>query len=342
METLRIQHDGDSAEFSLFGGQLLRWQAGGRERLFLSPRAVFDGRAAIRGGVPVIFPQFNARGPFARHGFARTQGWQLREHQADRLLLELTDPEATRAQWPHRFALRLRATIERDALTLALEVESLDARAFEFSCALHSYFACALGQTRVRGLADCGFEEDGDWHPPSGQAALFPAPPLDRIYRGAAVTPPAECSPANPIDAALSLNPSSPRGRGPSASMTETDLPWAPAFAGATRDAGSQTLWLECGDRTLAIESAGFADWVVWNPGRDGAAALTDLGADCSESFLCIEPGRIFEPIRLESGERWTGALRMRVADALGAIERSQSTTTGTAMAGSKPQHRSA
>ena len=313
METLRIQHEGSSAEFSLFGGQLLRWQAGGRERLFLSPRAVLDGSAAIRGGVPVIFPQFNARGPFARHGFARTQRWQLREQEADRLLLELTDSDATQALWPHRFALRLRARIERDALTLALEVESLDARAFEFSCALHSYFACAVEQARVLGLADCGFEESGDWQPATGQPALIPSPPLDRIYRGPAATAPADCGPANPFAAALSSNVLPPGGRGASASTTEASLPWAPAFAGATRDAGSQALRLECGAQTLAIESAGFADWVVWNPGRDGAAALTDLGADCSESFLCIEPGRIFEPIRLESGERWTGALRMRV-----------------------------
>ena len=315
MQTLQLQHGDALAEISPFGGQVLRWRCRGRERLFLSPQAVFDGSAAIRGGVPVIFPQFNARGPYPRHGFARTQDWQLREREADRLLLELTDSDATRAQWPHRFALRLHARIERDALTLALEVESLDARAFEFSCALHSYFACALGQTRVRGLADYGFEEDGDWHPPSGHAALIPSPPLDRIYRGSAATAPAECSPANPFAAALSSNVLPPGGRGASASTTEASLPWAPAFAGATRDAGSQTLWLECGDRTLAIESAGFEDWVVWNPGRDGAAALPDLGADCSESFLCIEPGRIFRPIRLASGERWTGALRMRVLD---------------------------
>ncbi len=262
MQTLTLQHDDASAEFSLFGGQLLRWQAGGRERLFLSPRAVLDGSAAIRGGVPVIFPQFNARGPYARHGFARTQRWQPHEQEADRLLLELTDSEATRALWPHRFALRLHARIERDALTLVLEVESLDARAFEFSCALHSYFACAVGQARVLGLADCGFEEGGDWHPASGQPALVPSPPLDRIYRG-------------------------------------------PAPALRLQD--------EAG--ALALETEGFRDWVIWNPGPGGAAALADLGADASAGFLCIEPGAILEPISLESGKRWTGVLRMRALD---------------------------
>jgi glucose-6-phosphate 1-epimerase len=287
MDTLRIQHDGDSAEFSLFGGQLLRWQAGGRERLFLSPRAVLDGSAAIRGGVPVIFPQFNARGPFARHGFARTQRWQLREQEADRLLLELTDSDATQALWPHRFALRLRARIERDALTLALEVESLDARAFEFSCALHSYFACGPTATHVFGLQGCVYEEDGSLRAASSTIPLQPAPPLDRIYKG----------PASPLQ-------------------------------------------IECGDDTLALETAGFRDWVMWNPGASAAEAMPDLGAEAAESFLCIEPGCIFAPIRLESGEHWTGELQMRVADKSRESEGPHPTTTRDAFARSKPRPR--
>ncbi|SDD92003.1 D-hexose-6-phosphate mutarotase [Aquimonas voraii] len=260
MQTLTLQHGDAFAEFSLFGGQLLRWRAGGRERLFMSPRAVLDGHAAIRGGVPVIFPQFNARGPYARHGFARTQPWRLREQADDRLLLELTDSEATRALWPHRFALHLEARLAADTMVLTLDIENRDAFGMEFCCALHTYFACTLGQTRVLGLADCSFEEGGDWHPASRQEALMPSPPLDRIYRGR-----------------------------------------------------SPTLLLQDDGGTLSIEAEGFADWVVWNPGEAGAAALADLGTGCSGAFLCIEPGAIFEPIRLASGERWAGVLRLRV-----------------------------
>ncbi len=51
--------DGATCLISLLGGQILSWvPAGGAERLYLSPSARFDGTSALRGGIPVIFPQF--------------------------------------------------------------------------------------------------------------------------------------------------------------------------------------------------------------------------------------------------------------------------------------------
>jgi hypothetical protein len=44
----------------------------GRERLFLSDKAVFDGSVAIRGGIPVCWPQFAGLGELPKHGFVRT------------------------------------------------------------------------------------------------------------------------------------------------------------------------------------------------------------------------------------------------------------------------------
>lgn len=259
MQTLRIRHADDFAEFSPHGGQLLHWQALGRERLFMSPNAVLDGQAASRGGVPVIFPQFSARGPYGRHGFARTHTWQVAEHTGDRLRLQLGDSATTHALWPHRFALHLIATIEPGALTLDLSVENPGAEAFEFSCALHGYFNCRPAATRLIGLAECTYEEHGHLHEPTPRHDLQPEPPLDRIYRG------------------------------PAAEVRIEDT-----------------------DSALALQVEGFSDWVVWNPGRDGAAALPDLGGEAADAFLCVEPACIFEPIRLEAGERWAGRLRMR------------------------------
>ena len=69
---------GDRVVIARHGAQVLSWVAGGRERLYLSPRSVMDGQAAIRGGIPVCFPQFNLRGTLPKHGFARHLAWTLR------------------------------------------------------------------------------------------------------------------------------------------------------------------------------------------------------------------------------------------------------------------------
>ena len=44
---------GDTVLVALQGAHVLSWVSGGRERLFLSPANHWDGRTAIRGGIPV-------------------------------------------------------------------------------------------------------------------------------------------------------------------------------------------------------------------------------------------------------------------------------------------------
>ena len=62
---------------TLFGAHLVSWNtADGKEHLFCSASSALDGSSAIRGGVPVIFPQFNERGHGMRHGFARMSTWR--------------------------------------------------------------------------------------------------------------------------------------------------------------------------------------------------------------------------------------------------------------------------
>jgi glucose-6-phosphate 1-epimerase len=68
---------GDSVFVAEQGAQVLSWQAGGRERLYLSPTSACDGTMAIRGGIPVCFPQFNQRGTLPKHAFARSTACRL-------------------------------------------------------------------------------------------------------------------------------------------------------------------------------------------------------------------------------------------------------------------------
>lgn len=154
---LRLQlAGGDSALLALHGAQLLSWVAGGQERLYLSPQARFDGQAAIRGGVPLCFPQFNQRGPLPKHGFARNQAWSVLAQQADGVTLELEDDARSRRLWPQQFRTQLRITLASGALQLDWRVENTGAQPLCFTAALHSYLRVAdIAQARLLGLDGC-------------------------------------------------------------------------------------------------------------------------------------------------------------------------------------------
>jgi glucose-6-phosphate 1-epimerase len=138
---------GAQATMTLYGAHLVSWQgADKRERIFCSARSALDGSRAIRGGVPVIFPQFAERGAGMRHGFARVSVWRLAGSGVEdgatyaEFALEARDlaPQVA-AAWPHKFALALRVALRDNELSMALEVRNTGAQAFPFSAALHTY-----------------------------------------------------------------------------------------------------------------------------------------------------------------------------------------------------------
>jgi glucose-6-phosphate 1-epimerase len=247
--------DGAQAIVALYGAHLLSWKtADGKERLFLSAQSPLDGSAAIRGGVPVIFPQFSTRGDGQRHGVARLSNWRLGEHGAGsddsaegvHAEFELTQddvPPALAQGWPHAFALRLRFTLQGDALQMRFNVRNTGAEAYAFACALHTYYAAGdFERSSLHGLE---------------QGPITFGPALDNIYA-------------------------------------------APA-----------ALELRTADSTLALEQQGFTEWVVWNPGAEGAAKLSDMADHEWRQFLCIEPARVDKQV-LAAGAEWTGLHTIR------------------------------
>lgn len=135
---------GTQAIVSRLGGQVLSWTTtDGRERLFLSERAVFDGSQPIRGGVPVCFPQFGTLGDLPRHGFVRTRLWEVAAQRSGDdyalITLQTADDADTRALWPHPFRLELTVMLEADRLDLELCVVNTGAAPFSFTGALHTY-----------------------------------------------------------------------------------------------------------------------------------------------------------------------------------------------------------
>ena len=150
--------DGAQATVLLHGGQLVSWiPAGDQERLYLSPQARFAEGQAVRGGIPVIFPQFEQHGPLPRHGLARTRPWQWVEGAvrggAAIGVLRLTDDDTTRAVWPQRFEAELSFCFAGLQLEVELAVTNTGETPFDFTAALHSYLLIDdIKHARLAGL----------------------------------------------------------------------------------------------------------------------------------------------------------------------------------------------
>lgn len=148
-----VHASGASARVTHHGAHVVSWiDASGKERLYLSPRAQFGPGQAIRGGIPVIFPQF-ATGPLPKHGFLRTRRWSLVAHLGSSATFRITDDDQTRALWPYAFVAEL--TVElREMLTLSLRITNAGDSPFSFTAALHNYFAVSdVKQSAVQGLS---------------------------------------------------------------------------------------------------------------------------------------------------------------------------------------------
>lgn len=181
---------GASAVITLYGAQVVSWvSADGRERLYLSERSRFGEGRAIRGGIPVVFPQFADRGPLPRHGFARTAEWTLLSARHDKgyacATFRLADSEKTRAIWPHAFVAELTVMIEGNRLDVEFEVENTGAEAFAFTAALHSYFSVAkANMCQMQGLDDVCYLDmaDGGALKREDGEALILDREVDRVY----------------------------------------------------------------------------------------------------------------------------------------------------------------
>ena len=226
------------------------------------------GPGGLRGGVPVIFPQFGGFGSLPFHGFARGLLWDLvaaASHPDDgrphgpgdgEAMAEfaLRDSEATRAVWPHAFRATLTVHAGGPRLRVALGVTNTGAQPFSFTAALHTYIRVAdLAQTTLEGLAGLRYfdHQNGDVMRMESESRVGFSSPVDRIYYG--------------VPGAI-----------------------------VAHEPGRQ----------LRIEAAGFPDAVVWTP---WTGAVKNLESDGYRHFVCVEAAAVQTPITLAPGGRWRG-----------------------------------
>ena len=185
--------DGAEAEIYLHGAHVTAWRpAGSGDALFLSEASSFEAGEPIRGGVPVVFPQFSGNGPLPKHGFARTESWEWVNREdadsAESAVLRLADNPATRDLWPHAFLLQLTVTPRGDSLTLDLSVENRGEAELDFSAAFHTYLRISdITRTTVLGLEGTRYRSN-----PEGlrgvadpAAILTIGGEIDRVYGNA-------------------------------------------------------------------------------------------------------------------------------------------------------------
>ena len=265
LDAIRISNGGSVVVVTLFGAHVCSWTLDGEEQLFLSSLAKFDQSKAIRGGIPVVFPQFGRPNEImAQHGFARNSIWTFVE-DGDASYLSLTDNEETKAVWPHSFRLTLSLTIEARNMKIDMSVENLGTNVLECHTLLHTYFRVAdITKTCVKGFGGLAYKDhlgDHGTRQNEGETNIIDRE-VDREYQD------------YPQDKKVSV-------------VCDADSKQFDIQTKATLD-GNPTSF----------------DVVFWSPWIDKCKATGDLDDDAYKRYVCIEPGTIADLKRVEAGSK--------------------------------------
>lgn len=150
-----------SVKIHLHGATVISWQKSGKELLFLSSKALLDGSKPIRGGIPLVFPQFGT-GPImaGQHGFARTRPWKCINQSESKATFSLNHSEETLKAWPHEFELNYTVELKPESLICEFSVRNCGQQNFQFTSLLHTYFNIAdISSVRIEGLSGLTYKD---------------------------------------------------------------------------------------------------------------------------------------------------------------------------------------
>ncbi|KNY43800.1 aldose epimerase [Vibrio harveyi] len=186
VKVVRIIHEKATAGIALHGGHVVSFTPAGKEDLiWMSEKAIFDGKAALRGGIPVCWPWFG-RIAAPAHGFARTAEWELVEHRENDngviVELALFPTKETHDIWPHMFDARLMVEIS-DQLKVTLKVTNIDDAEWTFSGALHTYLNVGdIKQAQTTGMGPEYIDSLKEGEICQGGDVLQLTDTIDRVY----------------------------------------------------------------------------------------------------------------------------------------------------------------
>ena len=149
------------ADICLYGAHVTSFRPQNKmDILWMSTDSAFEVGKPIRGGIPVCFPWF---GPHKtdpekpQHGFGRLMYWDVKETSTNELgetviVLQLCSSAETKAYWDYDFCAEMTFVVGK-TLSSTLKVTNTSAQAFDYTCALHTYYSLsAIDNLYIEGL----------------------------------------------------------------------------------------------------------------------------------------------------------------------------------------------
>lgn len=283
---MRSSDGNASCEVYLFGATVTSWCVQGKEKMFVSETTPFDGKKAIRGGIPIAFPQFGRPDQsMPQHGFVRNAMWSLTSRMADEnsaeVVFTITDSADTRAVWPHKFTLNYQVKLTSDDLQMVLEIVNTDEEPFKCNTLLHTYFSIpAVERLQVLGFHGMHYIDQlvggssTDNSSLEEREAATICEEVDRIYL-----------PRDDSGAAASVEIRNVEG-----SSVET--------IAKVKHVG------HCDGDQAEKEHMVSTDCVLWNAWIEKTRSIGDLPDDAYLKYVCVEPGLVSKPHTVYPGKK--------------------------------------
>ncbi|TDH69792.1 hypothetical protein CCR75_001288 [Bremia lactucae] len=281
LKTITLTHpSGSTAEVFYFGAHVKSFQPAMKPKLdilFMSKKSNMDGEKPIRGGIPIVWPNFGSAEGLPGHGFARITNWTLVSHEdakekdgVSTAIFKMEASESTRKMWPNEFKLEYWITLHANQLDTALHVRNTDKKSIQFHALLHNYLwidDVRNDGAQVNGLKGVDyFDKVSKTNMTETREYITITKDTDSVYKNAPDRIDTVIKGVDAVDRTVTVEKSGSirNGNGKGEIETKTDV-------------------------------------VVWNP-YTRAANITDMGAEEYMNFLAIEPGRVSEHQELGVG----------------------------------------
>lgn len=256
-----------------YGATVFSWKVDDKPQIWLSDAAKMDGSKPVRGGIPLVFPNFGKLqdpgfAELPQHGFARNSEWEFLGQVKEcpptvqfALSPEQANPDVY-AKWgtgDHDFTLIYTIELGEQDLKTKIEVSNTDKKSWKFNWLFHTYlYVDDITDIVVNNLAgDYCYDQLVAEHYHEKAPMISFTEEFDRIYKN--------------VDTSKVL----------------------------------QTV--ELGKVNHTVKRVNLPDVVVWNPWVAKSASMADFEPKSGfHKMLCIEPGHVADFVTLQPGETWT------------------------------------